>query len=444
MLYPARGLAGSRTTAGFGPIFTAWWPLAGSWILMATELPMLAAVVARLADPKIHLAAYGSVVFPLALIIEGPVIMLLAASTALVRDRSSYVALRGFVHRLAGSLTLLHVLLAFTPLFDLVIVRLMDVPTAVVEPARIGLMIMTPWTWAIASRRFNQGILIRYGQSRAVGVGTMVRLGSNLTVLGLGYSAGDVPGIVVAASAIATGVTAEAFYAAWRVRPLVRRELAEDDPKHETLRGRAFLDFYLPLAMTPLMTLSLGPFVTAAMSRMPEALASLAVWPVVHGLLFLFQSVGLAFNEVVVSRMDRVDERPALRRFAIVLGVITSTGLLLISTPPIARLWFGGFSGLAPELVTMAAAVVVFGAPIPGARAIQSWYHGALVHARRTRAITESVGVFIVVCGIGLTWGILGEQRRGVDVAVISFAIARVVETVYVGWRARAALRSLE
>jgi hypothetical protein len=434
-------LARETTTEGFRPIFAAWWPLAGSWILMATELPMLSAVVARLADPKIHLAAYGSVVFPLALIVEGPVIMLLAASTALVRDRSSYVALRRFVHRLAGSLTLLHVLLAFTPLFDLVIVRLMEVPAAVVEPARLGLMIMTPWTWTIASRRFNQGILIRYGLSRAVGVGTTLRLGSNLSVLGIGYLAQDIPGIVVAASAIATGVTAEALYAAWRVRPLVRRELAEDDPRHETLRGRAFLEFYVPLAMTPLITLSLGPFVTAAMSRMPEALASLAVWPVVHGLLFLFQSVGLAYNEVVVSRMDRVGERPALRSFALMLSGITSVLLLLISTPLIARVWFGGFSGLSPELVELAATVVVFGIPIPAMRAIQSWYHGALVHTRHTRGITESVVVFVIVCGAVLAYGIQAERWRGLDVAVVAFALARVIETIYVGWRARSALR---
>jgi len=37
-------------------------------------LPLLSAVIARLPDPKVHLAAYGGVVFPLALIIEAPII----------------------------------------------------------------------------------------------------------------------------------------------------------------------------------------------------------------------------------------------------------------------------------------------------------------------------------------------------------------------------------
>ena len=70
-------------------ILHTWWPLAASWLLMGAELPALSAVVARLANPEINLAAYGGVVFPLALIFELPVIMLLAASTALSKDYDS-------------------------------------------------------------------------------------------------------------------------------------------------------------------------------------------------------------------------------------------------------------------------------------------------------------------------------------------------------------------
>ena len=37
---------------------------------MGVELLLVAATVSRLANPKIHLAAYGGVVFPLSLLIE--------------------------------------------------------------------------------------------------------------------------------------------------------------------------------------------------------------------------------------------------------------------------------------------------------------------------------------------------------------------------------------
>ena len=76
-------------------IYTTWWPLAVSWFLMALELPALSAIVARLAEPKINLAAYGGIVFPLALIIEAPILMLLTASTALSKDWKSYKKFAG-------------------------------------------------------------------------------------------------------------------------------------------------------------------------------------------------------------------------------------------------------------------------------------------------------------------------------------------------------------
>ena len=71
-----------------GRVARLWWPLAASWLLMGAELPLLSAVVARMADPEIHLSAYGSTVLPLSFMVEAPIIMLLSASTALSRTSS--------------------------------------------------------------------------------------------------------------------------------------------------------------------------------------------------------------------------------------------------------------------------------------------------------------------------------------------------------------------
>ena len=116
---------------------------------MGAELPALSAFVARLPNPAINLAAYGGIVFPLALIIESPVIMLLAASTALSKDEASYKLIRRFMMVSGAALTGLHILIAFTPLYYFVAERILGAPQVIVEPGRIGLMIMTPWTWSI-------------------------------------------------------------------------------------------------------------------------------------------------------------------------------------------------------------------------------------------------------------------------------------------------------
>ena len=120
--------------------------------------------------------------------------MLLAASTALSKDWASYQRIRKFMWIAAVALTGLHLLVAFTPLYYFVVVRVIGAPKEIVEPARLGLMIMTPWTGSIAYRRFNQGALIRWGHSKTVGVGTLVRMCTDLAVLAAGYAIGNLPG----------------------------------------------------------------------------------------------------------------------------------------------------------------------------------------------------------------------------------------------------------
>jgi hypothetical protein len=219
-------------------IVHTWWPLAASWIMMSLEGPALSAVVARLANPEINLAAYGGVVFPLALIIEAPIIMLLAASVALSKDWDSYVRLRRYMMVAGAVLTAVHVLVAFTPLYYFVVRGLIGAPEEILEPARLGLKIMTPWTWAIAYRRFNQGTLIRFGRSHTVGIGTIVRLSANVVVLTIGFILKDIPGIVVGTCAVATGVISEAVYAGLAVRPVVTGPLRYAPPVDRPLNLR--------------------------------------------------------------------------------------------------------------------------------------------------------------------------------------------------------------
>ena len=158
---------------------------------------MLAVAMTRLPGDEVHLAALGALVYPLSILIEAPIIMLLAASTALVKDLTAHESMRRFAHLAGAVLTIVHALVAFTPLFDFIARDLMGVPGAIVEPGRVGMQIMTPWTWAIAYRRFQQGVLIGCERSDLVVFGTVIRLAANVLVLAVGLVVGTWPGIVV-------------------------------------------------------------------------------------------------------------------------------------------------------------------------------------------------------------------------------------------------------
>ena len=423
-------------------IFKVWIPLAASWLLMGMELPILSAVVARLVEPEINLAAYGGIVYPLALIIEAPIIMLLAASTALSRDWASYKKLRNYMLLAGGLLTTLHLLVALTPIYYFVAKGLLGAPPEIIEPARIGLIIMTPWTWTIAYRRLNQGVMIRFGHSNIIGIGTGVRLGMDILVAGVGYFLG-LPGIVVATSAVAAGVTSEAIYIGFRVQPVLRVDLKPAPVVQPALTYRAFTAFYLPLVMTSLLTLLLQPMGSAALSRMPRALESLAVWPVVSGFIFMLRSMGVAFNEVVVALLDEPLSTKPLRHFTTLLSVGTTGTLIIIAATPLSRLWLENFSGLSPELAALARNGLWFGILLPALNSIQSWYQGVLLNSGKTRGISEAVALYLFVTGLVLLGGVIWGKTTGLYVGLGAFSFGMLIQTFWLWVRSRPVLRAL-
>jgi hypothetical protein len=424
-------------------IARTWWPLAGSWLLIAAEMPTASAAVARLANPEIHLAAYGGIVMPLALIVEAPIIMLLSASTALSRDWASYRRLRSFMLWAGAGLTALHLAIALTPLYYVVARQIIGAPPEILEPGRLGLVIMAPWSWAIANRRFNQGVLIRFDQSRSVALGTLFRFGGLALGLAAGILLGALPGVAVAAGAVILGVVSESLFIGWRVRPIVRDRLLAAPAVQPALTWRGFAVFYVPLVMTAMLMLGSQPVVSAALSRMPLPIESLAAWTVMGGLLFMLESLGLALNEVVVALLDEPGSSGALRRFTTLLAGVATGIILILAVTPLSRTWFGAVAGLAPPLADLARRSLWLALPIPGLAVLHSWFQGALLHSRRTRAITEAMIIFIVVDVLILGAGVVLARWPGLPVGLTAMTAGLGLQTAWLWWRSRPALRAV-
>lgn len=430
------------TSSEAGPslkqILTLWWPLAASWLLMSAENPAMSAIVARLAEPKINLAAFGGIVYPLALIIEAPIIMMLAASTTLSKDWASYHKVYRIMMWTSAVLTALHIAVVFSPLYYLVIEGVIGAPPEIVEPGRVGLMIMTPWTWAIGYRRFQQGMMIRLGYSQTISTGSFIRLSMDAIVLVIGYLL-KLPGIIVGTSAIAVGVVSEATYAGLKARS-VRDELRQAPPVEPPLTMGPFLHFYIPLAMTSLLTLAVQPIGSAALSRMPNALESLAVWPVITGVIFMLRSAGLAYNEAVVALLDEDNARANLRQFAKLIGLATTAILLVVAATPLSDFWFRRVSALSPSLANMAQNGLWIAVLMPTFSVLQSWFQGNLLHSQKTGAISEAVLIFLLTIGIVLGIGIAWNQITGLYIGLAAYVLGYGTQNVWLWFRSRPAL----
>ena len=447
------------TTAAPSPrtIFAFWVPLSLQWIMMALEHPFLAAVIARLADPTFNLAAYG-VAFAVAILIESPVIMLMSASTALVEDARSYLKLRAFAWLLNVLSTALLCLVLVPAVFRALTGTLLGLPEEVAALVYGSLWILLPWPAAIGYRRFVHGVLIRAGRTRRVAYGTATRLGT-MAATGLILASLELPGAWVGAGALAGGVVVEAVVAFLLSRDVVRAVVNEDlDParfqvqpvEQRVYPGRsarvgegsararsaggphragpvkvdgasledgelgfhAIASFYYPLALTSLIGLTTQPLLTFFMGRAPAPVESLAVFPVVMALYFLFATFGLSYQEAAIALLGRQGEhRRPLGRFALGLAATASGSLALLAFTPLARVWFEAISGLTPELAALAFVPAQIIAVGPALTVLTGFQRALLVQARRTRPITLAtaleislIAALFPILGWGMGW----------------------------------------
>jgi hypothetical protein len=407
--------------------------------MMSVEGPFLAAVIARLADPRYNLAAYG-VAFAFALLIEAPVIMIMSASTALAEDRVSFKRLRNFIYALNGLVTAAQLLILIPPIFRFIMLDLVAIPEVVADLTYWALWILLPWPGAIGYRRFFQGILIRGGQTRLVAFGTAIRL---VTMASTGLALFfflQPPGAWIGAASLSMGVVAEALASRFMARGSVKRLLAtpERAPKPGSSSGRegAFFEeltygriirFYYPLALTSIIGLAAQPMLTFFMGRAAAPVESWAVFPVVASLTFIFRSPGLSFQEVGIALMGRQHEhfRP-LARFALVLAISATGCFALVAFTPLADFWFVTLSGLSPELARYALLPTAILVPLPFLSVLLSFQRGTLVVARNTRPIT--IATAMEVGGIALIFPLLGWRMGmvGVTAAAISIVLGRI------------------
>jgi len=369
--------------------------------------------------------------------------ILLTASTALSKDWASFAKIRRFMMIAGASLTLLHVLIAFTPLYYVIVEKFFAAPQEIIEPARIGLMILTPWTWAIAYRRFHQGMLIRFGHPKSISTGTLIRLCADMIVLGIGYAINDISGIVVATSAVVAGVVCEAVYVGIIARPVINDELKPAPAVQPPLTWKAFFVFYNPLVLTSLLSLIVQPIGAAALSRMPQPIESLATWAVLTGLVFMVRSAGIAYNEVVVALLDEFQAAKKLWKFAVNLILIMTCVWVLIIATPVSRFWFHTVSALPINLALLAQVGIWITLPMPALAVLQSWYQGAILHSHKTRGITEAVIIYLLVNFVTLILGVMSGTVIGLYIGLASFVLSTFIQTVWLWFRSRQVIDSV-
>lgn len=367
---------------------------------MTFEGPWIQGVISRKADPELHLAAFGLVV-SLQVTIEAPVIMFLAVGSALARDKQSYAVLWRYTMLVNIIMTGVALLMAFTPLLDLYLGRLLGVPQNIIDATRPAMVIMILWTAFIGYRRFHQGILINHDKTRTIGIGTVIRV---VVSAGVAFAFGiwsNLSGSVIGALSLMSAVTTEMFYVMVIMRPDIEQINNTPRPVHKPpLDFARVVRFHLPLALTSLLTLFVRPIIESGLARADNATQALAAFPVIFSILLVLRSGGLAWQEVVIAKGEDREALQTLRQFTWMLGVGTTGILLLLTLTPAMNYYTGVLLNVPENLQGLIAIGTLIAFLIPMFTAFQSYYRARLMLLDTTAPIYQGMGIGFVVTAL--------------------------------------------
>ena len=407
-----------------------WLPLALAWWLMTIEGPLIQGVISRKPDSETQLAAFG-LLFTLQVLIETPIIMLLATSNALSRDRQSYRLLWRFMMSLNLFVLLVALLMAFTPLLELYLGGLLGIPAHIVEATRPGMQIMTLWGALIGFRRFHQGIIIRFGHTRYVGLGTILRVlvtGSVALTLG---AVTTMAGAVIGGAALMLSVFAEAVFI-WRAARADVAKLLDTPPSQgaHALTYRQALRFHLPLAATSVMTMLVSPAIERGLASTADAEQHLAAWPVVFSILLIMRAGGMAYQEVVISLNESESHHRTLRNFTLRMGGALSLATILLAFTPLIHVYLSGLLGVPARLHGYIIIGVQIGALLPLLTTLHSYFRALLMLAYRTAAIYQAIALGFVLTAL-VVWGGIAAGVDGIAAAALGLTLGHLVELAY-------------
>jgi hypothetical protein len=344
------------------------------------------------------------------------------------------------MHLLAAAMTAVHFTISRPAVFQFVAGGILGVPEHVIDPARRAFTILMVFAALVGYRRLWQGSLIQLGQTGAVAKTMIVRLVVTLAGLVLGVvlvrsGRVDVPGYIVGAVSLMAGIAAGAAAAWWYYRQKRgfgngRLSAPVAERRDDQVRSvRALLKFYVPLSMTSVMELASRPILAFGIARSVMAMDSLATWPVVNSLLFLFTSIALSYQEAVVAKAGSSgDNIPVLRKFGFLLmATLFGIFLLLVLTGG-SRLWFRGVAGIPDHLVELAQPAMFILMVMPIAVTGRSLLSGILVARQKTGFLSIAVTANTLVLLSLVTLLPRYTDLVGTVVAAIAFTSAHVVQ----------------
>lgn len=394
---------------------------------------MITSAISRLPDVLNQLAAFGFS-FAIALLIEGPVIHMLSAGTAITNSVASYKKLLSIQRFLAIATTLIHIFLSITPVFRFMAINVMSLPPELFTPAHQAFVVLIPWSATIGYRRLWQGVMIKHGRSKYVPIVMYIRIGLAAFVLTLGIIFQPVGGALLGGITLSIGVISGMISAYIFAKPCLDALPKTDE---SDISKNQMVAFYVPLAITSMINLGVRPLLNIGIVRGTHAVESLALWPVVLAYLFLYTSLSQSLQEIVIAEYKNENLKVIKSFVNTVATVIAGAYLLIYLISPLWKIWFVNISNVPTELLIYLPISLGMFIIMPVVSAKISWFRAILVAERETTSLTYAVFVNIGTLLLIIFVVPLIVEIPGVYLAGIAYLFSYLFESLFLFYRSR-------
>lgn len=380
--------------AGVRRLARSWVPTALGSSMLAWEIPLVAAITARMADGATALAALGaglSVLF----VVNSPALALAPLIVAELAGQGSRRLLRWALGTgLAGCAVLL--VPAALPGVATGFPGLLGLPANLHDAFRTCLLSFATAPLAVALRRYLHGRLIAADTTRPIAVATGIRIAAT-TLIALAAWQADLPAAATGGIALSAGAWAEAAYLSVAARAL---------PPAPARAGRRLAVQHARITSTVLLNMSPSLITTVVLTRSASAEDSLTVWPVLYGLVSLGM-VPLSDLDTVGAAFLRRSGRPrVLLRFTALLTATLLALSALVALTPVARWYVVDFSNVPDGPADLGLSWIAVLALVPALWAVRGRLRALVIAGADTRTLPRAAVLHLaglIGCGLLLT-----------------------------------------
>ncbi len=437
-------LTTSQNRVSYRSLLLFYLPLAFSGLMMTLDLPVVNAMLNRLPNPDVSVAALR-VAFSMALVYEASHISMIDASTTLSADFQTFKMLRRFYIVMSATLLVVASFIAFSPIYDWLARDVMNQTRDVAEAARPAVWAFLLWPIPIGWRRLYQGALIKHGHPKPVGAGGIVRMvslfGALLFFGWLGTSVIHIEPSAIAVLAMLVSVTAEAAAVhGWTGRIL--RSMPEATPGKAAPTYRELWRFIFPLSGTSIMSTLVQPVVTGGIASAAIAWASpsgsvvaVASYAIAWSMAFLVFGPTLSMTQASIAWNSSPDPDVRERgpRVLLTFGFGLALLMAVATFTPFAYWLFTVLLDTQPVTADAAVSVAHWLVPMPILHATSFMLRGKLIAGHRPDLVrmTQFFDLLSIVAIIALATGPFASIFRGAPagpLAAIAYNMMLVVD----------------